>query len=396
MRLLPLLLLPALLGAQPAALKPQEISQGWIMLFDGETLFGWTPVGGAEWKVQDGAIVSSGDANGWLSTNVPFKDYRLRCDFKIPQPLTNTGLFLRSARAGDPAVTGYELNIYQGKHEYPTGGLVKTAKPKPVADLKPGVWHTFEVTVDGSRFIVVLDGEQLLDATDTKSASGFIGLQYNKNNPAEFRNIYLQPLGTTPVFDGKTLDGWKPVPAPQATQPAEWSVQKGAIHVEKGPGGLETAKTWDDFALQLEVRTNTPDPNRHPNSGVFVRGDPGVLWSGYEAQIRNEYENGDRTRPVDFGTGAIYRNQPTRKVVTNDNEWFTMTIIASGRRLSVWLDGYPVTSWEDPKPEGMNVRKGEARLKAGTLNLQAHDPTTNLDFRNIRIAPMSTEGKVAQ
>jgi hypothetical protein len=35
----------------------------------------------------------------------------------------------------------------------------------------------------------------------------------------------------------------------------------------------------------------------------------------------------------------------------------------------------------------MNARK-EARLAAGVMSLQAHDPTTNLDFRNIRLAPL--------
>jgi hypothetical protein len=57
-----------------------------------------------------------------------------------------------------------------------------------------------------------------------------------------------------------------------------------------------------------------------------------------------------------------------------------------GRDIVVWVDGYPVTAWRDERPEGTNVRNKEAVLKAGTISLQAHDPTTNLDFRNIRIA----------
>lgn len=388
MRLFLLLLLSVLAAAQPASLKTDEISQGWIQLFDGETLFGWTSVGGAEWTVKNGSIVSSGPANGWLSTNVPFKDYRLRCEFKIPRDTTNTGLFLRSARDGDPALSGYELNIFQGKSEFPTGSLVHHAKAKPVTKLQPGVWHIYDLTVRGSEFTILLDGREVLQARDFKSASGFIGLQYNKDNPSEFRNIALKPLDLACLFDGKSLDGWKVVPTDRAKQPAEWSVRDGAIHVEKDPGQLETTRAWQDFVLQADVKTNTVDPLRHPNSGIFFRGDAGVFWSGYESQIRNEYENGDRAKPVDFGTGAIYRNQPARRVVSNDNEWFTKTIVASGRLLSVWVNGYPVTSWEDMKPEGLNVRKGEARLKAGTLSLQAHDPTTNLDFKNICIAPM--------
>jgi Domain of Unknown Function (DUF1080) len=77
----------------------------------------------------------------------------------------------------------------------------------------------------------------------------------------------------------------------------------------------------------------------------------------------------------------------TRKVVSSDNEYFTKTIIANGRRLAVWLNGYPVTDWEDPRPLGINARK-EARLKEGPISLQAHDATTNFDFKNIHIAEL--------
>ena len=62
--------------------------------------------------------------------------------------------------------------------------------------------------------------------------------------------------------------------------------------------------------------------------------------------------------------------------------------VARGRQISVWVEGYPVTSWRDDKPEGTNVRNKEAVLKPGTISLQAHDPTTNLDFRNMRIATL--------
>ena len=47
-----------------------------------------------------------------------------------------------------------------------------------------------------------------------------------------------------------------------------------------------------------------------------------------------------------------------------------------------------MTDWEDTNPEGKSVRNKEARLGSGTLSLQAHDPTTNLDFKNIRIVPL--------
>ncbi|HYP13467.1 MAG TPA: hypothetical protein VEQ63_06065, partial [Bryobacteraceae bacterium] len=32
-------------------LPPEQVQEGWISLFDGHTLGGWTPAGSAEWKV---------------------------------------------------------------------------------------------------------------------------------------------------------------------------------------------------------------------------------------------------------------------------------------------------------------------------------------------------------
>jgi hypothetical protein len=123
----------------------------------------------------------------------------------------------------------------------------------------------------------------------------------------------------------------------------------------------------------------------HPNSGVFFRGDKGAFWSGYESQIRNEYRNDDRRQPVDYGTGAIYFRVPAREIIPNDGEFFYKTIVAYGRHMAVWINGIQTADWEDPRPEGKNARV-QARLSGGVFSLQAHDPTTNLDFKDIRAA----------
>jgi uncharacterized protein with LGFP repeats len=87
---------------------------------------------------------------------------------------------------------------------------------------------------------------------------------------------------------------------------------------------------------------------------------------------------------VDFGTGGIYNRQPARKVVSRDREWFTKTVIAAGKHIAVWVNGYLVSDWTDTRPEKDNARQG-ARTRAGSIGLQGHDPTTDLSFRNIQI-----------
>ena len=372
-------------AAQPNSLTPQEAREGWILLFDGESLFGWTPEGKAQWRVENGAILADSGAYGWLRSNSAFADYVLKLEFRTAAD-GNSGVFLRSAREGQPHITGYELQIFDNQPAgFNTGGLVGHMKATTPAKIKPNEWMSYQIELTGNHFLVHLDGQRVLFGRDDKSKIGHIGLQFNPGKKIEFRSIKIRPLGLQSIFNGKDLKGWHVVDAPKPRETPVWSVKDKTIHVEKGPGELETGEVYDDFALQLDIRANAPDANHHPNSGVFFRGDPGSHWSGYESQIRNEYKDGDRSKPVDFGTGGIYHFQPARKVVPNDREFFTKTLIARGRHLAVWIDGYPVSDWEDTRPEGKDARK-EACLDAGPIGLQAHDPTTNLDFSNLRIA----------
>jgi hypothetical protein len=133
---------------------------------------------------------------------------------------------------------------------------------------------------------------------------------------------------------------------------------------------------------------NTVDSAFHPNSGIFLRGDQEAWWSGYESQIRNEFAAKNPAQAVDFGTGGLYGRLAARRVNAADNQWFTKTIVASGRRIGIWVNGLLVTDYEDSGEEGNDVQGGQARLLRGTIALQAHDARTNVDFRNIQIVPL--------
>jgi hypothetical protein len=357
-------------------LNEEAISKGWLRLFDGESLFGWRAASAVDWEVADGAIVATAGKQGLLRTTSQFDDYQLCLQYRCPSE-TNSGIFLRTPpNPRNPANDCYEFNIAPASNPFPTGSLVareKTALPTPADD---GEWRQVNMVVSGNTITAWIDGEKAIHLVDDSYlGKGFIGLQYNQGK-IEFRKIFLRPLNLEPMIDVE-LSQWK---SDQAME-SEFSVDETLeLNVVGGQGQLESKSSFADFTFSMQCRTNAVGLN----SGVFFRCIPGEFMNGYESQIQNEFVDDDRSRPKDCGTGGIFRRVDAKQVVANDREWFSKTIIASGPHVSVWVNGQQVTDWVDKRKPNTNPRRG-LRLDAGTFILQGHDPTTDIDFRNISV-----------
>jgi hypothetical protein len=363
----------------PLPLTDEELAEGWIALFDGQTLFGWQAASEADWRVEDGAIVVGSGEKGLLHTTAQFGDYVLRLDFRS-EAGANSGIFLHTPPVPeDPAKDCYELNIADSDNPFPTGSLVYRAKVE--GDFTSDQWQSYEVTVVGGVVSVKLDGDPILQYTDAEPLQrGHLGLQYNQGQVA-FRNIRVKPLGLQSLFNGQDLTGWKTYPE----MDSKFTVtEDGRLHVENGRGQLETEQSFGDFVLRLQCKTHAPELN----SGIFFRCIPGDVMMGYECQIHNGFLDGDRTRPKDCGTGGIFRRQDARFVVADDLEWFHLTLIVSGPHVAAWVNGLQVSDWTDERPADENPRRG-LRLEPGTIMIQGHDPTTDISFREIHAVELA-------
>ncbi len=386
------------ISAEPKLLPREQLEEGWISLFDGKTLFGWQSVGDAKWEVAGGEIRTSGEKPGWLMTTTEWADYELHAEFKA-DPKSNSGIFLRTPmKPTDPAKDCYELNIAPEDNLFPTASLVgrkrsdgliavsspplSLTKPKPL-HVWDGKWHAFDVSVRGGSINVACDGEFNL-ALSYKDPSplriGHIGLQ-SREGPVAFRDLRLMPLGLGSLFNnGNYLSGW----STRGAEKCKFEVTpNGELHLTNGPGQIETKADFTNFVLQLDCKVN----GEGLNSGIFFRTLRKGRWAGYESQIQNSVVGGDRAKPKDYGTGAIYRRQAARYVVPKDREWFTKTIVADGPHLAVWVNGYQVSDWTDTRPEKENAREGK-RLGSGAIAIQGHDTTTDFSFRDIRVAEL--------
>ncbi len=369
-------------GAEPKLLPRELLDAGWISLFDGETLFGWQPTGDAKWEVVDGEIRTSGEKSGWLMTTSEWANFQLNVEFRRAAA-TNSGVFLRTPlNPKDPTRDCYEINIAPRDNPFPTGSVVGLRKvDADTAPIDPAKWHTLGMAAYGHFIGVSLDGHSLYRYRERLSIRvGHIGLQSNSGR-VEFRNIRLQPMYLKSLFNGHDLSEWNQ----ERAEKCRFEVTKdGELHLSNGPGQIETAKDFRNFVLQLECKVN----GKGLNSGIFFRTLREGRWAGYESQIQNGFKDGDRTKPKDFGTGAIYRRQPARYVVPNDREWFTKTIVADGPHFAVWVNGYQVSDWTDTRPEKESGREG-LRLGGGAIAIQGHDATTDFLFRKIRAAELA-------
>ena len=198
---------------------------------------------------------------------------------------------------------------------------------------------------------------------------------------------FIQPAVAPLTFGA---GDWKVIPHPslprerQATwEPLARDGRVVGFHAVGGPGCFELPGLYGDFVLQVDITCRKP----LANGGVFFRSRPGDFLNGYEAQVFNACVDGDPSKPARWCTGAIDDRQNARRLVSRDGEPFTMTIVARGNRIATWVNGVPVTDWTDERPSQDNPRQG-FRLEPGTIQLQAHDRNTDVEFANFRVLPL--------
>jgi hypothetical protein len=178
----------------------QADSSDWIPLFDGteaSVAKNWDRVGDANWRLYRGAVMAdnkTGKAPAYLVSKNSYTDFQLRIEFWASSD-ANSGIYMRCANSKTPTDrTCYEANIYDQRPDpsYGTGAIVHiaTIHPMPKAG---GKWNTYEITVQGKRISVWLNGDLTADVEDGKLSSGPIALQYGSGT-VKFRKVQVRSL----------------------------------------------------------------------------------------------------------------------------------------------------------------------------------------------------------
>jgi len=187
------------------------------------------------------------------------------------------------------------------------------------------------------------------------------------------------------LFDGKGLSGWK-----AGEHPDSFRVADGAI-VCDGPRahlfytGHVNRADFKNFELKIDVMT-APGAN----SGVYFHTEyqpQGFPKKGFEVQINNSF-TGEGNYHEFKKTGSLYGVRNQFKSPVGDNEWFTVQIAVTGKRVRTSVNSALLVDYIEPqRPTGDASRRGRS-LSHGTFALQGHDPQSKVFFRNIMVRPL--------
>lgn len=186
------------------------------------------------------------------------------------------------------------------------------------------------------------------------------------------------PGGWMNLTDGHSFAHWK-----KTTENSDTWVLKDGAFLTSGPRSHlfydGPGLPFKDFELQAEVRTTSGS-----NGGIYIHTayqPSGWPREGYEIQVNQTHSDWRKS-------ASIYSVNDVKTTSVQDNEWYTYTIRVEGKRITVALNGQVVNDWTE-EPDRQPGADFTRILTSGTIALQAHDPDSRVEYRNIRLRKLA-------
>lgn len=390
--------------------------EGFVSIFDGQSLNGWAKHGGsATYKVEDGCIVGEcvpdTPGNTFLCTEKTYGNFILKLDFKADVP-GNSGVQFRSAiKEGEDRVFGYQCEIDpnspnligriydEGRRGHQNGRvwLDNTADDVTAASAatyKAGEWNSLEIQAVGPSLRTWLNGQPVSNIYDYKDFSGIFGLQIHQGSQGVIRwkNIRIKDLGVSEwkSFFVKGDEGWKIVDAYEFV-PECWSFTEDGVLVgqhdntEPRDGLVVSHIPYADFVAKVDYVFRGG-----VNSALYFRAHevdtPWLLRGcqdeicGYGKEAAIWHTSGGPGLP---GRGWLASDDEFVETIRNkgDNDWNEIAVAACGDRAVTFLNGFRVVDITDPLLE-----------KDGKVGLQLHGGSDGqMWFKNFQIMKITPE-----
>src|ERR1700761_9688057 len=204
--------------ALPVRERPPQTMQ---QLFNGKYLTGWKHVGPGNMVVEDGLMHGQGGMGLLYWAGGKFSNCTFHVVYKMKDENDNSGVFIRipiePREEWMPVHYGYEVQIdnhpeTSNEDDYHiTGALYSISKPHNKSGRPGPEWNTMDITLDGPRTIVYLNGKLVTDYTEGQPVpkrkfdyeperglrpnEGYIGLQnHGDHDIVFFKEVAWKPL----------------------------------------------------------------------------------------------------------------------------------------------------------------------------------------------------------
>jgi hypothetical protein len=188
-----------------------------------------------------------------------------------------------------------------------------------------------------------------------------------------------------PVFDGRTLRGWKASENRVSFQAVDGQIVADGPRSHLFYTGPVRNADFKNFELKADVMSRPG-----AESGIYFHTrfrQEGYPEKGFKVQISNTYPSkGDfleRRR-----TGSLYGVRDVYKALVNDNEWFQLHVVVRTKQVQVRLNDVLLVDYLEPD-QPVQVGESTGRLlDRGTFALGCHGAHSKVFFRNILVKPL--------
>jgi hypothetical protein len=398
-------LLFGLAVAAPALADEKASSDGFVPVFDGQTLKGWVNVNCAPstFFVKDGEIVTTGKPTGFLRTARQYENFVAEFDWMHvpPEPgaVGNSGFFVWAdpiPAIGTGYTRGIEVQVLVNlTHKNKKGQIAATSQgdlfsiwgatcvpdrphPDGWARCLPSEnhakgereWNHYRVVGNDGRITLAVNGHEVSGVSKCMPRKGYLALE-SEGSECHFKNLMIKELPSTNpkpdeiadddkdfknLYTGLDLTGWRADDeAKKHWQPNDWMLHYDG-HGGPKDGSLRTTKEYGAAEFIADFRF----PAKESKPCTFL------VSNGADGPIRITITPDGK---IESALASAQTSKKAVAVVNPVGEWNRMNLSTSGTRFSVTVNGKKV-----------NELAEVVSPRAGALTLQ---PASEMDFANL-------------
>lgn len=281
-----------LLAVMPTfAAEPDK--DGFVPLFNGKDLTGWSPVNlhPKSFVAKDNEIVTTGRPIGFMRSDKHYENFIMEVEWMHvnKKEVGNSGIFVWGdpiPAVGTPFTRGIEVQVlvnleYRDKKSNAVtasshgdifsiwGATCKPDRPHPTGAQRcipsenrakgGGEWNHYRITAKDGTIKLEVNGKEVSGVSECKPRKGYIALE-SEGAECHFRNLKIKELpssnpkpeeiakvaeGHTTLFTGLDMSGWK--------AEKDWTVGGGQLSA-KGTTELSTEKKYGAVELIFDYR----------------------------------------------------------------------------------------------------------------------------------------------